>query len=77
MRIVGAGNDGKQSADVLRGKRAMEYWAKPRMARDQIVLFSPTLDASISDDHPVRLLDELLRGLDWSAWETEYDGRKG
>jgi transposase len=47
------------------------------MARDQIVLFSPTLDASISDDHPVRLLDELLRGLDWSAWETQYDGRKG
>ena len=28
----------------------MEYWAKPRMARDQIVLFSPTLDDSISDD---------------------------
>jgi transposase len=47
------------------------------MARDQIVLFSPTLDASISDDHPVRLLDEILKGLDWSAWEAEYDGRKG
>jgi transposase len=47
------------------------------MARDQIVLFSPTLDASISDDHPVRLLDEILKGLDWSAWEAEYDGQKG
>ena len=55
----------------------MEYWAKPRVARDQIVLFSPTLDASISDDHPVRLLDEILKGLDWSAWEAEYDGQKG
>jgi transposase len=55
----------------------MEYWAKPRMARDQMVLFSPTLDASISDDHPVRLLDEMLKGLDWSEWEAEYDGRKG
>jgi len=32
------------------------------MARDQMVLFSPTLDAAISDDHPVRLLDELK---DW------------
>ena len=53
----------------------MEYWAKPRMARDQIVLFSPTLDASISDDHPVRLLDEILKGLDWSAWKAEYEGR--
>ena len=58
-------------------KTDMEYWAKPRMARDQIVLFSPTLDASISDDHPVRLLDELLRGLDWTAWTAEYDGQKG
>jgi transposase len=47
------------------------------MARDQFVLFSPTLDSSISDDHPVRLLDELLQGLDWSAWEAEYDGQKG
>jgi transposase len=55
----------------------MEYWAKPRLARDQILLFSPTLDASISNDHPVRLLDEMLKGLDWSAWEAEYDGRKG
>ncbi len=55
----------------------MEYWAKPRVARDQIVLFSPTLDASISNDHPVRLLDEILKGLDWSAWEAEYDGQKG
>ena len=55
----------------------MEYWAKPRMARDQMVLFSPTLDDSISNDHPVRLLDEMLNGLDWSAWESEYDGQKG
>jgi transposase len=55
----------------------MEYWAKPRVARDQIVLFSPTLDASISNDHPVRLLNEILKGLDWSAWEAEYDGQKG
>ena len=35
------------------------------------------MDASISDDHPVRLLDEILKGLDWSAWEAEYDGQKG
>ena len=55
----------------------MEYWSKPRMARDQIVLFAPTLDAMVSNDHPVRLLDELLQGLDWSEWEAEYNGRKG
>ena len=55
----------------------MDYWAKAPLRRDQIVLFAPTLDASISNDHPVRLLDELLRGQDWSAWMAEYDGTKG
>jgi hypothetical protein len=39
----------------------MDYWAKAPLGRDQILLFSPTLDDSISDDHPARLLDEILR----------------
>ena len=55
----------------------MDYWAKAPLRRDQILLFSPTLDDSISDDHPVRLLDEILRAQDWSAWEQEYDGTRG
>jgi len=55
----------------------MDYWAKAPLRRDQILLFSPTLDDSISDDHPVRLLDEILRAQDWSAWERHYDGRRG
>ncbi len=55
----------------------MDYWAKPGLDRQQAVLFYPTLDQSISNDHPVRLLDEILRALDWSAWEQEYDGRRG
>jgi len=55
----------------------MDHWAKAPMRRDQIHLFTPTLDSSISDDHPVRLLDEILRGQDWSVWETEYDGTRG
>jgi transposase len=55
----------------------MEYWAKPGLGRQQAMLFYPTLDQSISDDHPVRLLDEILRALDWSAWEQQYDGRRG
>jgi transposase len=25
----------------------------------------------------VRLVDEVLAGLDWSAWEAEYDGKRG
>jgi transposase len=55
----------------------MDYWAKPGLDRQQAMLFYPTLDESVSNDHPVRLLDEILRALDWSAWEQEYDGRHG
>jgi transposase len=55
----------------------MDYWAKPALDRHQTVLFSPTLDDSVGSDHPVRLLDEMLNGLDWTAWMAEYDGRKG
>ncbi len=55
----------------------MDYWAKAPLARDQILLFSPTLDDSISENHPKCLLDEILRAQDWSAWEQEYDGRCG
>jgi len=55
----------------------MDYWAKPALDRHQGVLFSPTLDDSVANDHPVRLLDEMLKGLDWTAWTSEYDGRKG
>ncbi len=55
----------------------MDYWAKPGLDRQQAMLFYPTLDESVSEDHPVRLLDELLRAQDWSAWEQEYNGRVG
>ena len=49
----------------------MGYWAKPPMARKQIVLFAPTLDATIAEDHPVRLVDEILGRMDWTAWEAK------
>jgi transposase len=55
----------------------MDYWAKPGLDRQQAMLFYPTLDESISSDHPVRLLDEILRALGWTTWEQEYDGRIG
>jgi transposase len=56
---------------------SLEYWAEAPMQRQQMALFAPTLDAMISPDDPVRLVDELLAGLDWSAWEAEYDGKRG
>lgn len=55
----------------------MDYWAEAPMSRTQIALFAPTLDAMISEDDPIRLFDEVLTGVDWSAWECEYDGTRG
>ena len=53
------------------------YWAKPKVVRQQAVLFAPTLDDMISMGHEVRLLDETLRRLDWSEWEAHYSGWRG
>jgi transposase len=50
----------------------MGKWADPQIDRLQHTLFAPTLDAMIDGDHPVRLFDELLRAMDWSAWEARY-----
>jgi transposase len=50
----------------------MSHWAAAPLDRNQVVLFSPTLDDSISPDHPVRLFDEVLRGLDWTSWQSMY-----
>ena len=55
----------------------MDYWAKPGLDRRQTLLMYPTLDDSISGDHPVRLFDEILQVCDWSVWEAEYDGGRG
>ena len=41
----------------------MEYWAKPGLDRLQAFLFYPTLDGSISQDHPVRALEQILRWI--------------
>ena len=55
----------------------MDYWAKPGQDRLQALLFYPTLDETVSQDHPVRALEQILRGLDWSAWTQEYNGHVG
>ena len=55
----------------------MGQWAEPEIDRYQQTLFAPTLDAMIPSDHPVRLFDELLRSMDWSAWEGRYNLRIG
>jgi transposase len=50
----------------------MAHWASAPLDRLQVTLFAPTLDDSIAPDHPVRLFDEFLRGVNFSAWESMY-----
>jgi transposase len=55
----------------------MDYWAKPGLDRHQTQLFYPTLDESVGGNHPVRHLEEILQGMDWSEWTGKYNGRIG
>jgi transposase len=51
----------------------MNHWNKPAIDREQLPLFAPTLDASLDTNHPVRMVDEILRNLDFGSWEQKYD----
>lgn len=50
----------------------MAHWAISPLDRNQVTLFSPTLDQTLADDHPVRLLSETLDTLDFADWESMY-----
>lgn len=56
---------------------AMTYFAKPTLARHQKTMFSPTLDEMIPENHPVRVLDELINKLDLTVFESQYHGSRG
>lgn len=62
---------------MSRRQRKTSYWQDAPQPRDQLVLFQETLDSRIPDDHPVRLVDEILGQLDWSVWEGQYHGSRG
>ena len=49
----------------------------PPECRDQIVLFPKKLDEAIASNHPVRLLDDILRRIDWDPWEAKYSLVRG
>lgn len=55
----------------------MSYWQDAPTPRNQLVLFQTTLDDRIPGNHPVRLLDEILDEMDWTAWESKYNGDRG
>jgi transposase len=56
-----------------------DYWADSPIDRgsNRFSLLFPTLDSLIHPDDPVRLVDDILREVDWSLWEGEYPRRKG
>lgn len=47
-------------------------FAQAPIPRDQIQLIPVTLGDVIADDHPIRLMDELLGQLDWSRFNERY-----
>ncbi len=53
------------------------YWQDAPMPREQLVLFADTLETRIPEDHPVRILDEILSQMDWNEWEAAYHGKFG
>jgi transposase len=55
----------------------MTRWAEAPEQREQLVLFSQRLDDALPREHTVRLLDEILARLDWSAWEARYHAQLG
>jgi transposase len=57
--------------------RKSSYWRDAPLPRQQLVLFPVTIEERIPADHPVRLFDEILNRLDWTEWESAYDGRHG
>lgn len=53
------------------------YWAKPKFERHQLLLFGPSVDDAVPQDHAVRELEAILRKLDWGPFEQSYDGHRG
>ena len=47
-------------------------WAQARIGRTERELMSASLDERIGQDHGIRMLDALLRELDWTEWEASY-----
>ena len=61
----------------MRSEDLALHWAQAPLPREQIALFSPTLEEPIGEDQPARLLDEILRGIDWSARATPCGDHRG
>jgi transposase len=47
------------------------------VGRQQMTLFTRSLDDIVPADHCVRTVDQILRGLDWSRFEAKYCDQLG
>lgn len=54
-----------------------KHWAQAPIPREQLLLYSQSLDEVVSERHPIRMLDAILSKMDWRAWEAHYDGHRG
>lgn len=52
-------------------------WATPPVGRDQLLLFSSSIDEIVPGDHRVRTVEQILRGLDWQCFESQYCDHTG
>lgn len=52
-------------------------FSKAPLPREQQLLFDQKLDDAIDADHDVRLVDRILRSVDFGEWEVKYDLTKG
>jgi len=50
----------------------MPRFKEPISNRDQVWLFPPSLDELVCEESDVRLLDEAMNQMDWSALESSY-----
>ena len=48
-----------------------DYWAEPKVVREQIVLFAPSLDSRIPDDH------EVPAAAGWTRRSAGWIGASG
>lgn len=69
-------DEAEGARDGARAAKLERRWAKPKLDRNQVCMAS--LDEWVPQDHGIRLVDAVMRGLDWSAWENVFcEERRG
>jgi len=62
---------------VSQRQRKTSYWQEAPVPREQLVLIPTALEDLIPQEHPVRLVDEILDKMNWNTWEATYNGGFG